>query len=123
MAGLKAGAESYAAKYPGASVESVTIPNADFMAKFTLAVQGGGKPDTTMLAADRVPDMVGMGGLTDLTGAIARWDQKANFPADRFKAAHHRREDLRRPQLHVRGLDVLPHRLVRGEGAAPAHDL
>ncbi len=87
MAGLKAGAESYAAKYPGASVESVTIPNADFMAKFTLAVQGGGKPNTTMVAADRVPDMVGMGGLTDLTGAIARWDQKANFPADRFKAA------------------------------------
>ena len=87
MAGLKTGAEMFEAKYPGAKIESVTIPNADFMAKFTLAVQGGGKPNTTMVAADRVPDMVGMGGLTDLTGAIARWDQKNNFPADRYKAA------------------------------------
>jgi multiple sugar transport system substrate-binding protein len=87
MAGLKAGVESFQAKYSGAKVETVTIPNADFMAKFTLSVQGGGKPDTTMVAADRVPDMVGMGGLVDLTDAIKRWDGRRNFPADRFKAA------------------------------------
>ena len=87
MAGLKAGADSFQAKYPEAKVESVTIPNADFMAKFTLAVQGGGKPDTTMVAAERVPDMVGMGGLVDLTDTIAKWSARRNFPADRFKGA------------------------------------
>jgi multiple sugar transport system substrate-binding protein len=37
MAGLKEGADMFSKKYPGATVESVTVPNADFMAKFTLA--------------------------------------------------------------------------------------
>lgn len=88
MAGLKAGEETFAKKYAGATAESLTVPNADFMAKFTLAVQGGaGKPDTTMVSADRVPDMVGMGGLLDLTERINKWDQKKNFPEKYFTAA------------------------------------
>jgi multiple sugar transport system substrate-binding protein len=87
MDGLKTGTEMFQTKYPDASVESVTVPNADFMAKFTLAVQGGGKPDTTMIAAERVPDMVGMGGLQDLTDRINAWDMKALFPDSRFTAA------------------------------------
>ena len=87
MAGLKAGEESFAKKYPGATAASITIPNADFMAKFTLAVQGGGKPDTTMVAAARVPDMVAMGGLQDLTERIKAWDQRKNFPDWYFNAA------------------------------------
>jgi len=87
MAGLKAGEESFAKKYAGASANSVTIPNADFMAKFTLAVQGGGKPDTAMVAANRVPDMVAMGGLQDLTDRIKNWDQRKNFPDWYFNSA------------------------------------
>lgn len=87
MAGLAEGIAMFQKANPGTTVEAVTIPNADFMAKFTLAVQGGGKPDTTMLAADRVPDMVGMGGLVDLTDRINSWDMKAMFPDSRFKAA------------------------------------
>lgn len=87
MAGLAAGVESFQKKYPEAKVEAVTVPNADYMAKFTLAVQGGGKPDTAMIAADRVPDMVGMGGLVDLTDMIAKWDKRKFFPKDRFNAA------------------------------------
>jgi len=87
MAGLKEGSDMFSKKYPGATVESVTVPNADFMAKFTLAVQGGGKPDTTMVAADRVPDMVGMGGLMDLTDQIKKWNLKKYFPDSRFTAA------------------------------------
>ena len=87
FAGLKAGEELFAKAYPDAKVESLTVPNADFMAKFTLAVQGGGKPDTTMIAADRVPDMVGMGGLLDLTDRINKWEQKKNMPDKFFNAA------------------------------------
>src|SRR5262249_15690147 len=74
MDGRKTGTEMFQKKHPGLMVESLTVPNADFMAKFTLAVQGGrGKPDTTMIAAERVPDMVGMGGLVDLTERINKW--------------------------------------------------
>jgi len=37
-------------------VNSENVPNADFMANFTLAVQGGGKPETTMISSVRLPD-------------------------------------------------------------------
>jgi multiple sugar transport system substrate-binding protein len=88
MDGLKTGTEMFQKKHPELTVESLTVPNADFMAKFTLAVQGGrGKPDTTMIAAERVPDMVGMGGLQDITARVARWDMKRNFPDSRFESA------------------------------------
>ena len=88
MDGLKTGTEMFQRKHPQLTVESLTVPNADFMAKFTLAVQGGrGKPDTTMIAAERVPDMVGMGGLHDLTERLGRWDMKRHFPEGRFEAA------------------------------------
>jgi len=40
------------------AVNSENVPNADFMAKFTLAVQGGGKPEATMISSVRLPDMV-----------------------------------------------------------------
>src|SRR5262245_393240 len=63
MAGLEKVDKAFAAKYPNISVKSENVPNADFMAKFTLAVQGGGKPDTTMASNVRLPDMVAMGGL------------------------------------------------------------
>ena len=63
------------------------MPNADFMAKFTLAVQGGGKPDTTMASNVRLPDMVAMGGLKDLTARVAAWDQRQYLPDSRFKDA------------------------------------
>ncbi len=87
MAGEKEGEEMFKKKYPDVSLDVSTIPNADFMTKFTLGVQGGGKPDTTMISADRVPDMVAMGGLQDLTTRIAAWDQKKNFPDKYFKDA------------------------------------
>jgi len=87
MAGLAEGTASFNAKYPSITIQSETIPNADFMAKFTLAVQGGGMPDTTMIAAERTPDMVAMGGLKDLTDRIAQWELKQYFPDNRFDGA------------------------------------
>jgi multiple sugar transport system substrate-binding protein len=74
-------------KYPGITINSETVPNADFMAKFTLAVKGGGKPDATMISSIRLPDMVAMGGLKDISSRVATWDQRQYLPDSRFKDA------------------------------------
>jgi multiple sugar transport system substrate-binding protein len=72
-------------KYPNIEVVQENIPNADFMAKFTLAVQAETRPDTTMIAADRLPDMVAMGGVVDLTERINNWSLKEFFPENRWE--------------------------------------
>jgi len=72
-------------KYPGVELIQENIPNADFMAKFTLAVQADTRPDTTMIAADRLPDMVAMGGVVDLTERINNWELKEFFPENRWE--------------------------------------
>ena len=70
MDGLDKVTKAFNQKYPKVVVNSENVPNADFMAKFTLAVQGGGKPETTMISSVRLPDMVTMGGLIDLTARV-----------------------------------------------------
>jgi multiple sugar transport system substrate-binding protein len=87
MSGLDKVTSMFNQKYPGVTVNSEDVPNADFMAKFTLAVKGGGKPDATMISSVRLPDMVAMGGLKDLSARVANWDQKQFLPEDRFKDA------------------------------------
>jgi multiple sugar transport system substrate-binding protein len=72
-------------KYPNVDVVQENIPNADFMAKFTLAVQANTRPDTTMIAADRLPDMLAMGGVVDLTERINNWENKQYFPDNRWE--------------------------------------
>ena len=71
-------------KYPGVTLVQENIPNADFMAKFTLAVQANTRPDTTMISSDRLPDMVAMGGVLDLTERINNWELKQYFPDNRW---------------------------------------
>ncbi len=73
-------------KYPGVELVQENIPNADFMAKFTLAVQADTRPDTTMIAADRLPDMLAMGGVVDLTERINNWELKEFFPDNRMES-------------------------------------
>ena len=85
MDGLDKVTKAFQQKYPKVVVNSENVPNADFMAKFTLAVQGGGKPETTMISSTRLPDMVTMGGLIDLTSRVATWDQRQYLPPERFK--------------------------------------
>ena len=80
MDGLDKVTKAFNAKYPKVTVNSENVPNSDFMAKFTLAVQGGGKPETTMISSVRLPDMVTMGGLMDLTSRVATWDQRQYLP-------------------------------------------
>ncbi len=87
MDGLDKVTRAFNQKYPNVIVNNENVPNADFMAKFTLAVQGGGKPETTMISSVRLPDMVAMGGLTDLTPRVAAWDQRQYLPDARFKDA------------------------------------
>lgn len=75
----------FAEQHPGVEVLQENIPNADFMAKFTAAVVANTRPDTTMVATDRLPDMVGMGGLVDLTERINNWDLYQYFPENRWE--------------------------------------
>ena len=87
MNGLDKVTQAFKQKYPSIAINSENVPNSDFMAKFTLAVQGGGKPETVMISSVRLPDMVAMGGLTDLTPRVAAWDQRQYLPDQRFKDA------------------------------------
>ncbi|MBV9170522.1 MAG: sugar ABC transporter substrate-binding protein [Chloroflexi bacterium] len=87
MSGLDTVTKMFNQKYPGITVNSEDVPNSDFMAKFTLAVQGGGKPDTVMISSVRLPDMVSMGGLKDLSSRVASWDQRQYLPDTRFQDA------------------------------------
>jgi multiple sugar transport system substrate-binding protein len=66
---------------PTISVTQENIPNPDFMAKFTAAVVSNSRPDTTMIAMERVSDMVAMKGLVDLTPRINQWNLKQYFDA------------------------------------------
>ncbi len=74
MLGLEAVTATFEDEYPGAVIVSENIPNADFMTQFTTAAVGGSLPDTTMAAADRIPDMLALGGLVDLTERYNAWD-------------------------------------------------
>ena len=72
MVGLEQVTGLFAEQYPDVTVTSENIPNADFMTQFTTAAVGGSLPNTTMAAADRIPDMLALGGLIDLTERYQR---------------------------------------------------
>ncbi|TXG81275.1 MAG: sugar ABC transporter substrate-binding protein [Thermomicrobiales bacterium] len=79
MKGLEDITTVFEEKYPGTQVISENIPNADFMTQFTTAAVGGSLPNTTMAAADRIPDMLALGGLVDLTERYNTWDGSAGI--------------------------------------------
>ena len=84
FAGLKAVMEAFAKANPEIVVTQENIPNPEFMAKFTAAVVSGSRPDTTMVTAERLADMLAMEGLIDITARVDGWSEKSNFPADRW---------------------------------------
>jgi multiple sugar transport system substrate-binding protein len=51
------------------------------MAKFTAAVVSNSRPDTIMIAMERVSDMVAMKGLVELTLRVDQWNLKQYFDA------------------------------------------
>ncbi len=85
--GLKEAADALKVKQPDLEVVMELIPNADFMAKFTAAAQGGGLPDVTMAAVQRLPDMVAMKGLVDITDKVNASGFKANYPDSLWQGA------------------------------------
>lgn len=86
MKGLERITANFKQKYPEVTLTQENIPNKDYMAKFTSAVQANTRPDTAMVSADRVVDMVAMNGLQDLTAKINAWDGKKDFPDNRWTA-------------------------------------
>lgn len=75
----------FKAKYPDIELVQENIPNADFMAKFTQAVAADARPHVSMVTTDRLPDMVGMGGLVPLTERVNNWELKQYFPDNRWQ--------------------------------------
>lgn len=87
MAGLDRVLAAFAEENPGIEVVPENIPNADFMAKFTSAALADGLPDTSMVTADRVRDMVAMDALTPVTDRLEGWDQRAGFAENAWSGA------------------------------------
>lgn len=87
MVGLEQATASFVAEYPNVSLTSENIPNADFMTQFTTAAVGGALPNTTMAAADRIPDMLALGGLLDLTERFNAWEDSTNIAENLMTAA------------------------------------
>lgn len=79
MQGLDQAIASFATAQPGITVTPENIPNADYMTQFTTASVGGALPDVAMAATDRIPDMLALGGLIDLTERFNGWADKANI--------------------------------------------
>ena len=84
MKGLREVMAMFSREHPGIELAQENIPNKDFMAKFTAAVQAGTRPHTTMVTSDRLGNMVAMGGLVDLRERVDRWELKGHFPGDRW---------------------------------------
>lgn len=85
--GLKRVMELFKQRFPDIALTQENIPNPEYMTKFTAAVMANSRPDVTMIVAERLPDMLAMEGLVDLTARIDAWKLKANFPADRWLGA------------------------------------
>src|SRR5688500_13599212 len=67
IVGLEQVTALFAEEYRDVTVTSENIPNAVFMTQFSAAAVGGSLPNATMAAADRIPDMLALGGLIELT--------------------------------------------------------
>jgi len=71
--------------YPDIVVEPLTVPNADFVTKFTTAVLGGAAPDTTMALSDRIADLVAIEGLQDISARVEADNLMDLIPEDRWQ--------------------------------------
>ena len=85
--GLQKVMAQFKQRFPNVALTQENIPNPEYMTKFTAAVMAKTRPDITMIAAERLPDMLAMDGLVDITERVNTWSQKANFPEDRWRGA------------------------------------
>jgi ABC-type glycerol-3-phosphate transport system substrate-binding protein len=65
-------------------LKTESLPEADFMTKFTTAVQSHSVPNAVMVHAKRVQDMVAMQGLIDLTDLVSAWSGGPDIAAKIF---------------------------------------
>jgi multiple sugar transport system substrate-binding protein len=82
FAGLQKVLALFKQRYPDLTVQQENIPNPEYMTKFTAAVVANTRPDVSMVVAERLPDMLGMNGLVDITARVNAWPNKAAFPAN-----------------------------------------
>ncbi|HEX2525025.1 MAG TPA: extracellular solute-binding protein [Geminicoccus sp.] len=80
FAGLQRIISMFQSANAGSSIVQENIPNSEFMAKVTSAVLTQSQPDTLMVLAERIDDLVAMEGLVDLSDRIESWNLKGNFP-------------------------------------------
>jgi multiple sugar transport system substrate-binding protein len=85
--GLQRVMDLFKQRYPKVDLVQENIPNPEYMTKFTAAVMSNSRPDVTMIAAERLADMLAMNGLVDMTGRINAWPNKADYNADTWKGA------------------------------------
>ncbi|MDB2407181.1 extracellular solute-binding protein [Jannaschia sp.] len=74
----------FAEAHPDVAITQEPIPNSEFMAKMTAAVVSNSKPDTSMVASERVADLKAMGALVDITDLVDSWDRRADFSQSAF---------------------------------------
>ncbi|MBC7634861.1 MAG: sugar ABC transporter substrate-binding protein [Acetobacteraceae bacterium] len=85
--GLKNVMALFQQRFPDIALTQENIPNPEYMTKFTAAVMAKSRPDVSMVVAERLPDMLAMDGLIDVTARVDGWKNKANFPSDRWLGA------------------------------------
>lgn len=85
FAGFEEVLAKFSEEYPDISVEPLTIPNADFVTKFTTAVLGGAAPNTTMALANRIADLVAIEGLQDISARVEADNLMDLIPEDRWR--------------------------------------
>lgn len=73
-------------RHPGVGVAQETIPNAEFMAKIVAAVVADSRPDSTMITAERFPDLRALGALQDITWRVQAWPGRTSFAPQAFDA-------------------------------------
>jgi multiple sugar transport system substrate-binding protein len=78
--GLQKVMELFKQRFPDITLQQENIPNPEYMTKFTAAVVANTRPDITMVVAERLADMLAMGGLIDLTDRVNAWPNKKNYP-------------------------------------------
>jgi multiple sugar transport system substrate-binding protein len=86
FAGLERVVRLFEARHPAVAVTPETIPNAEFMAKIVAAIVSGSPPDTTMITAERFPDLKAIDGLRDITERIQAWPTRTSFSPRAFDA-------------------------------------
>jgi multiple sugar transport system substrate-binding protein len=84
FAALQKVAALFRSRFPDIDLVAENIPNSDYMAKMATAVVASAQPDTAMIEPDRLPDLIAMGALVDITDRFGAWDGKDNYPKERI---------------------------------------